>query len=159
MMFYCRTSFRSKYKCIRSNYINVYVLVAQTSWCRSAGFGGVATWSLDMDDFTGSFCRCPPYPLLRTMCRIGGNTPTTTTTKTTTKMRYEEHIIALGYIYAAIRSFIICCRSAFVQSSRRLYILPSTNRCTLPAPSLKLQSTCQQVCSQYIGPQVRDAGT
>lgn len=43
----------------------VIALVAlQAAYVSSRGLGGVHIWTLDMDDFGGSFCSEGPYPLI-----------------------------------------------------------------------------------------------
>ena len=40
------------------------IFFSQVKWLKQEGFGGWMMWSLDFDDFTGSFCGDDKYPLL-----------------------------------------------------------------------------------------------
>ena len=40
-------------------------------------------WTLDMDDFSGKFCKNGTFPVVRTLKQCFDTPPTTTTTKTT----------------------------------------------------------------------------
>lgn len=39
----------------------------QVSYLRQMGLGGAMVWTVDLDDFRGSFCNQGPYPLIRTL--------------------------------------------------------------------------------------------
>ena len=39
----------------------------QIQWLKQSGFGGAMVWSLDLDDFTGTFCGQGRYPLINTL--------------------------------------------------------------------------------------------
>ncbi|NWZ22711.1 CHIA chitinase, partial [Asarcornis scutulata] len=39
----------------------------QIDWLKKNNFGGAMVWSLDMDDFTGTFCKQGKYPLITTL--------------------------------------------------------------------------------------------
>jgi chitinase len=61
----------------------------KAEWIKSQGFLGVIVWSLDLDDFGGSFCGEGTYPLLTeiNMALNGGvETTTTSTTVSTTTL-------------------------------------------------------------------------
>ncbi|XP_040851852.1 chitotriosidase-1-like [Ochotona curzoniae] len=40
---------------------------AKVSYLRQMGLGGAMVWTVDLDDFRGSFCNQGPYPLIRTL--------------------------------------------------------------------------------------------
>jgi len=39
----------------------------QIQWLKQSGFGGAMVWSLDLDDFSGTFCGQGKYPLINTI--------------------------------------------------------------------------------------------
>ena len=46
------------------------VLWLQVFWLKTHKFGGWMVWSLDMDDFSGKFCKKGKFPLLTAMNRM-----------------------------------------------------------------------------------------
>lgn len=40
------------------------VVVLQVEWMTTKNLGGAHVWTLDMDDFSGSFCSDGAYPLI-----------------------------------------------------------------------------------------------
>ncbi|XP_036007451.1 chitinase, acidic.1 [Fundulus heteroclitus] len=60
---------------------------SKVQWMTRASLGGAHVWTLDMDDFSGSFCSEGPYPLINhlRMSMGFGPKPTTTPRPTTTR--------------------------------------------------------------------------
>lgn len=60
---------------------------SKVQWMTAASLGGAHVWTLDMDDFSGSFCSDGPYPLINhlRMSMGFGPKPTTTPRPTTTR--------------------------------------------------------------------------
>ncbi|ELT96384.1 hypothetical protein CAPTEDRAFT_147492, partial [Capitella teleta] len=56
----------------------------KAQWINQEGYMGAMIWSLDLDDFTGSFCSEGSYPLLTEINLALNGDSTTPTTKTTT---------------------------------------------------------------------------
>ncbi|XP_033939747.1 acidic mammalian chitinase-like [Pseudochaenichthys georgianus] len=48
-------------------YDNVKSFQAKIQWLKQSGFGGAMVWSLDLDDFSGTFCGEGKYPLINTI--------------------------------------------------------------------------------------------
>ncbi|XP_033483289.1 acidic mammalian chitinase-like [Epinephelus lanceolatus] len=48
-------------------YDNVKSFTIKLDWLKQSGFGGAMVWSLDLDDFSGTFCGQGPYPLISTI--------------------------------------------------------------------------------------------
>ncbi|XP_061869608.1 acidic mammalian chitinase-like isoform X2 [Colius striatus] len=48
-------------------YDNVRSFSAKVDWLKKSNFGGAMVWTLDMDDFTGTFCEQGKYPLINTL--------------------------------------------------------------------------------------------
>nr|XP_046241276.1 acidic mammalian chitinase-like [Scatophagus argus] len=48
-------------------YDNVRSFQIKSQWLKQNGFGGAMVWSLDMDDFSGTFCGQGKYPLINTI--------------------------------------------------------------------------------------------
>ncbi|KAF3856111.1 hypothetical protein F7725_016834 [Dissostichus mawsoni] len=48
-------------------YDNVRSFQAKIQWLKQSGFGGAMVWSLDLDDFSGTFCGQGKYPLINTI--------------------------------------------------------------------------------------------
>ncbi|KAJ7999526.1 hypothetical protein DPEC_G00195340 [Dallia pectoralis] len=48
-------------------YDNVKSFNDKIQWLKSSGFGGAMVWSLDLDDFSGTFCGQGRYPLINTI--------------------------------------------------------------------------------------------
>ncbi|KAA0707726.1 Contactin-2 Axonal glycoprotein TAG-1 [Triplophysa tibetana] len=67
-------------------YDNPESYTAKVQWLNSLNLGGASVWSLDLDDFTGSFCTKGAYPLVNHLRKsLGfGPKPTTTPGPTTT---------------------------------------------------------------------------
>ncbi|XP_075997215.1 acidic mammalian chitinase-like [Genypterus blacodes] len=47
-----------------AGYDNVKSFQKKIQWLKQGGFGGAMVWSLDLDDFTGTFCGQGKYPLI-----------------------------------------------------------------------------------------------
>lgn len=48
----------------------------QIQWLTQNNFGGAMVWTMDLDDFTGSFCNFGRYPLINTLKRgLGTGNP------------------------------------------------------------------------------------
>lgn len=41
--------------------------ILQIDWLKKNNFGGAMVWSLDLDDFSGTFCNQGKYPLINTI--------------------------------------------------------------------------------------------
>lgn len=50
-------------------YDSTQMLERKVDYLKSKGLGGAMVWSLDMDDFRGTFCGAGPYPLLTALKR------------------------------------------------------------------------------------------
>uniref|UniRef100_A0A8C2UBK7 chitinase n=1 Tax=Coturnix japonica TaxID=93934 RepID=A0A8C2UBK7_COTJA len=48
-------------------YDNIKSFNIKTDWLKKNNYGGAMVWSLDMDDFTGTFCKQGKYPLITTL--------------------------------------------------------------------------------------------
>uniref|UniRef100_A0A668AYC1 Acidic mammalian chitinase n=1 Tax=Myripristis murdjan TaxID=586833 RepID=A0A668AYC1_9TELE len=48
-------------------YDNVKSFQIKIEWLKKSGFGGAMVWSLDLDDFSGTFCGQGKYPLISTL--------------------------------------------------------------------------------------------
>ncbi|NWV30921.1 CHIA chitinase, partial [Grantiella picta] len=48
-------------------YDNVKSFGLKVDWLKKNNFGGAMVWALDMDDFTGDFCKKGKYPLISTL--------------------------------------------------------------------------------------------
>uniref|UniRef100_A0A8B9D5G7 chitinase n=1 Tax=Anser cygnoides TaxID=8845 RepID=A0A8B9D5G7_ANSCY len=48
-------------------YDNIKSFNIKANWLKSNNYGGAMVWSLDMDDFTGTFCKQGKYPLITTL--------------------------------------------------------------------------------------------
>uniref|UniRef100_A0A8C9XIU8 Acidic mammalian chitinase n=1 Tax=Sander lucioperca TaxID=283035 RepID=A0A8C9XIU8_SANLU len=48
-------------------YDNVKSFQIKIQWLKQSGFGGAMVWSLDLDDFSGTFCGQGKYPLINTI--------------------------------------------------------------------------------------------
>ncbi|XP_032059216.1 acidic mammalian chitinase-like [Aythya fuligula] len=48
-------------------YDNIKSFNIKIDWLKKNNFGGAMVWSLDMDDFTGTFCKQGKYPLITTL--------------------------------------------------------------------------------------------
>ncbi|XP_071373893.1 acidic mammalian chitinase-like [Centroberyx affinis] len=48
-------------------YDNVKSFQIKIDWLKKSGFGGAMVWSLDLDDFSGTFCGQGKYPLINTI--------------------------------------------------------------------------------------------
>ncbi|XP_005991782.2 acidic mammalian chitinase-like [Latimeria chalumnae] len=56
----------------------------KVEWLKRNGFGGAVVWALDLDDFSNSFCKEGPYPLITTIkTQLNPVNPTTSTAHTT----------------------------------------------------------------------------
>ncbi|KAK0151878.1 Acidic mammalian chitinase [Merluccius polli] len=70
-----------------AGYDNKQSFTAKVQWMNSRNLGGAHVWTLDMDDFSGSFCSEGRYPLVNHLRNAMGfpPKPTTTPRPTTTK--------------------------------------------------------------------------
>ncbi|NXQ49208.1 CHIA chitinase, partial [Catharus fuscescens] len=48
-------------------YDNIKSFSLKVDWLKKNNFGGAMVWALDMDDFTGDFCKEGKYPLISTL--------------------------------------------------------------------------------------------
>uniref|UniRef100_A0A803YS24 chitinase n=1 Tax=Meleagris gallopavo TaxID=9103 RepID=A0A803YS24_MELGA len=48
-------------------YDNIKSFNIKVDWLKKNNYGGAMVWSLDMDDFTGTFCKQGKYPLITTL--------------------------------------------------------------------------------------------
>ncbi|XP_009870417.1 PREDICTED: acidic mammalian chitinase-like, partial [Apaloderma vittatum] len=48
-------------------YDNIRSFSLKVDWLKKNNFGGAMVWSLDMDDFTSTFCKKGKYPLITTL--------------------------------------------------------------------------------------------
>ncbi|XP_030329508.1 acidic mammalian chitinase-like [Strigops habroptila] len=48
-------------------YDNIKSFNIKVDWLKKNNFGGAMVWTLDLDDFTGSFCQQGKYPLITTL--------------------------------------------------------------------------------------------
>ncbi|XP_074706219.1 acidic mammalian chitinase-like [Strix aluco] len=48
-------------------YDNIKSFNIKVDWLKKNNFGGAMVWTLDMDDFTGTFCKQGKYPLITTL--------------------------------------------------------------------------------------------
>ncbi|NXG60977.1 CHIA chitinase, partial [Hemiprocne comata] len=48
-------------------YDNIKSFNIKVDWLKKNNFGGAMVWALDMDDFTGTFCKEGKYPLITTL--------------------------------------------------------------------------------------------
>ncbi|XP_047439170.1 acidic mammalian chitinase-like [Mugil cephalus] len=62
-------------------YDNVKSFQTKIQWLKQSGFGGAMVWSLDLDDFSGTFCGQGAYPLINTI-KSGLGTGTTCSPRT-----------------------------------------------------------------------------
>ncbi|XP_068450928.1 acidic mammalian chitinase-like [Clinocottus analis] len=63
-------------------YDNVKSFQAKIQWLKQSGFGGAMVWSLDLDDFSGTFCGQGRYPLINTIkSGLGTGASCTSSTK------------------------------------------------------------------------------
>lgn len=67
----------------------------QIQWLKQSGFGGAMVWSLDLDDFSGTFCGQGRYPLINTIKSGLG----------TGACMHEPHILTYPHIINIIRLF------------------------------------------------------
>uniref|UniRef100_A0A8C4ZJ56 chitinase n=1 Tax=Gadus morhua TaxID=8049 RepID=A0A8C4ZJ56_GADMO len=56
-------------------YDNVKSFQIKLQWLKTSGFGGAMVWSLDLDDFSGTFCGQGKYPLINTIKTALGTSP------------------------------------------------------------------------------------
>ncbi|XP_056590378.1 acidic mammalian chitinase-like [Triplophysa dalaica] len=57
-------------------YDNIKSYLAKIQWLTRNNFGGAMVWTMDLDDFTGSFCNFGRYPLINTLKRgLGTGNP------------------------------------------------------------------------------------
>ncbi|KAF3689694.1 Acidic mammalian chitinase [Channa argus] len=61
-------------------YDNVKSFQIKIDWLKQSGFGGAMVWSLDLDDFSGTFCGQGSYPLINTI-KSGLGTGTSCTSR------------------------------------------------------------------------------
>lgn len=59
----------------------------QAQWAQSRGFGGWMVWTLDFDDFNGTFCGGQKYPLLKAL------NAALNYSSATTQCRYHEYCV------------------------------------------------------------------
>ncbi|XP_029007459.1 acidic mammalian chitinase-like [Betta splendens] len=62
-------------------YDDVKSFQIKIDWLKKSGFGGAMVWSLDLDDFSGTFCGQGTYPLINTI-KSGLGTGTTCSART-----------------------------------------------------------------------------
>ncbi|NXN45133.1 CHIA chitinase, partial [Rhinoptilus africanus] len=48
-------------------YDNIKSFTIKVDWLKKNNFGGAMVWALDLDDFTGTFCKEGKYPLITTL--------------------------------------------------------------------------------------------
>uniref|UniRef100_I3JC27 chitinase n=1 Tax=Oreochromis niloticus TaxID=8128 RepID=I3JC27_ORENI len=60
---------------------------SKVQWMTANNLGGAHVWTLDMDDFSGSFCSAGAYPLINHLRTLMGFTPKPTTTPRPTTTR------------------------------------------------------------------------
>ncbi|XP_060766228.1 acidic mammalian chitinase-like [Neoarius graeffei] len=48
-------------------YDNIKSFQIKLNWLKKSNFGGAMVWSLDLDDFSGTFCKQGKYPLINTI--------------------------------------------------------------------------------------------
>ncbi|XP_057701810.1 chitinase, acidic.1 isoform X2 [Corythoichthys intestinalis] len=60
---------------------------SKVQWMTGMNLGGAHVWTLDMDDFSGSFCRAGSYPLINHLRMSMGFSPKPTTTAAPTTTR------------------------------------------------------------------------
>ncbi|XP_035417312.2 acidic mammalian chitinase-like isoform X1 [Cygnus atratus] len=48
-------------------YDNIKSFNIKANWLKSNNYGGAMVWTIDLDDFTGSFCKQGKYPLINTL--------------------------------------------------------------------------------------------
>ncbi|NWI63517.1 CHIA chitinase, partial [Todus mexicanus] len=48
-------------------YDNVKSFSVKVDWLKKNNFGGAMVWTIDLDDFTGTFCNQGKYPLITTL--------------------------------------------------------------------------------------------
>ncbi|NWW43423.1 CHIA chitinase, partial [Pedionomus torquatus] len=74
-------------------YDNIKSFNIKVDWLKKNNFGGAMVWALDLDDFTGTFCKEGKYPLITTLKNglglqssdcVSPNQPATTTNSPTT---------------------------------------------------------------------------
>ncbi|XP_060897785.1 chitinase, acidic.1 [Labrus mixtus] len=68
-------------------YDNLHSHSAKVEWLTDKNLGGAHVWTLDMDDFVGTFCAGGSYPLVNSLRRTMGFPPKPTTTPAPTTTR------------------------------------------------------------------------
>ncbi|NXR16291.1 CHIA chitinase, partial [Semnornis frantzii] len=53
-------------------YDNIKSFNIKLDWLKKSNFGGAMVWTIDLDDFTGTFCKEGKYPLISTLKKVLG---------------------------------------------------------------------------------------
>jgi chitinase len=69
----------------RKKYAFKFSISFKCNYVKKEGLAGAMIWTLDMDDFSGKFCKNGTFPVIRALKQCFDTPPTTTTTTTTTR--------------------------------------------------------------------------